>query len=79
MLSFPSLFYCRIFVEPLRGDEKLSEKYCDTNNIVIALQLILNPKITMDLSIEAIEVKQRKNYKDTINNTYVKQWINFLF
>jgi len=44
-------------VEPLRGDEKMSKKYCDIKNILIALQLILNPKIAKDLSLEAKEEK----------------------
>lgn len=66
-------------VEPLRGDEELSKKYCDTNKILIALQLILNWKIAKDLSLETKEQKERKNYKGTINNTYAKQWIRVLF
>jgi hypothetical protein len=66
-------------VHPLRGDEKLSKKYCDTNNILIDLQLILNRKIAKDLSLEAEEDKERKNYKGTINITYVKQCMRVLF
>jgi len=77
VLQFPSLFL--FLVEPLRGDEKLSKKYCDTNNILIALQLILDRKIANGLRIEVKEEKERKNYKGTINNTYVKQWIRVLF
>jgi hypothetical protein len=66
-------------VEPLRGDEKLSKKHCDTNNILIALQLILNRKIAMDLSLDAKEEKERKNYKGTISNTYVNSGFVFYF
>jgi hypothetical protein len=44
-------------VELLRGDEKMSKKYCDTKNILMALQLILNRKIAMNLRLEAKEEK----------------------
>jgi hypothetical protein len=50
-------------VDHLREDKKLSKKYCYTNNILIDMLLILNRKITKELSLEAKEEKELKNYK----------------
>jgi len=40
----------------------MSKKYCDTNNILTALQLILNRKIAKGLRLEA---KKKKNWRST--------------